>query len=135
MFLGVLKGIGTFHGTEDGFRSWVFSIAHRRVVNDRRRRGRRPLDLHEPGAAVLKRAAEGDASSGTEGLLAEARVLRLCEQLVPDQRAVLLLRLVGDLTVEQVAEALEKTPGAVKQLQRRGLAAIRRLLDQEGATL
>ena len=46
--------------------------------------------------------------------------------LVPDQRDVLLLRVVADLTVEQIAVALNKTPGAVKQLQRRGLEALRR---------
>ena len=51
----------------------------------------------------------------------------VCAQLAPDQRDVVLLRILGDLTVEQVAEMLGKTPGAVKQLQRRGLEAIRRI--------
>lgn len=133
VFLGVFRGIDGFAGDEDGFRSWVFQIAHRRIVDDRRRRGRRHED--PTGGDTEDRPAPGDAASEAERSMADERVRRLCDQLVPDQRAVLLLRLVGDLTVEQVAEALEKSPGAVKQLQRRGLAAIRRILDHEGASL
>jgi RNA polymerase sigma-70 factor (ECF subfamily) len=46
---------------------------------------------------------------------------------------VLLLRLFGDLTVDQVAETVGKSRAAVKALQRRGYALIARLLD-EGVT-
>jgi RNA polymerase sigma-70 factor (ECF subfamily) len=56
----------------------------------------------------------------------------LCERLVPDQRDVLVLRLLGRLTVEEVAAALGKTPGAVKALQRRGFGAIGRMIEREG---
>ena len=55
--------------------------------------------------------------------------------LSEDQRAVLLLRVVGDLSIEEVAKAVGKRPGAVKALQRRGLAAIRRELARKGVTL
>ena len=54
---------------------------------------------------------------------------------MPDQRDVLLLRILGDLTVDQVADVLGKSAGAVKQLQRRGLEAIRRLSAREGVPL
>lgn len=50
--------------------------------------------------------------------------------LAPEQREVLTLRIVGDLTVEQVAEVLGKSPGAVKSLQHRGVAALRRRLQE-----
>jgi RNA polymerase sigma-70 factor (ECF subfamily) len=63
------------------------------------------------------------------------RVRALCERLVPGQRDVLLLRLLGDLSIEQVAETLGKRTGAVKALQRRGLLAIGRLLEREGVPL
>ena len=39
----------------------------------------------------------------------------------PDPRAVILLRIIGDLTIEEIARAVGKRPGAVKALQRRGL--------------
>src|SRR5215831_18270393 len=41
-FLGVFRSIGSFAGDEAGFRSWVFVIAHRRLVDERRARSRRP---------------------------------------------------------------------------------------------
>ena len=47
-----------------------------------------------------------------------------------DQRSVITLRVLGDLSVEQTAEILGKSAGAVKQLQRRGLLALRSLMDR-----
>src|SRR5688572_25774632 len=41
-FLGVFTGLGSFRGDEDALRAWVFTIAHRRLVDDWRRRSRRP---------------------------------------------------------------------------------------------
>ncbi len=73
-------------------------------------------------------AAEDDAlrDLGTE------RVCCLLSALSTDQRCVLALRVVADLSVDDVAIALDKPPGAVKALQRRALAALRRSLSQEG---
>jgi RNA polymerase sigma factor (sigma-70 family) len=67
--------------------------------------------------------------------LGSERVRSLLEGLSPDQRTVLTLRVIGDLTVEQVAELIGKRPGAVKQLQRRALAALRKSLDGQEAAL
>ncbi len=53
------------------------------------------------------------------------RVRSLVETLAPDQRDVILLRMVSDLTVDSIADILGKSPGAVKALQRRGLGALR----------
>jgi RNA polymerase sigma-70 factor (ECF subfamily) len=58
----------------------------------------------------------------------------MCDQLSPDQRHVLLLRLLGQLTIDEIAALLAKTPEAVKALQRRGFRAMARNLDHhEGA--
>jgi RNA polymerase sigma-70 factor (ECF subfamily) len=70
-----------------------------------------------------------------ERSLATDRVRALCDRLVPAQRDVLLLRVFGDLTVDQVAGVVGRSRGAVKALQRRGYATIARLLEQEGVTL
>jgi RNA polymerase sigma-70 factor (ECF subfamily) len=61
---------------------------------------------------------------------AEAR--DLVEGLTLDQRDVLVLRIFGELPLEQVAEILGKRPGAVKALQRRGLDALRRNFQAAG---
>jgi RNA polymerase sigma factor (sigma-70 family) len=62
-------------------------------------------------------------------------VCALIDKLSLDQRNVLLLRIVGGLTVTEVAHALGKRQGAVKALQARGLAAIRKEMSTRGVTL
>ncbi|PSL01526.1 RNA polymerase sigma-70 factor (ECF subfamily) [Haloactinopolyspora alba] len=133
VFLGVFAGLSSFSGTEQQFRSWVFTIAHRRLVDERRRRTRKPsTPTGEP--EVLDRPA-GDAEQDAMAALGQRRVAELCAELSADQREVLLLRIVADLTVEQVAEVLGRSKGAVKALQRRGLTALRKKLSGEGVTL
>jgi RNA polymerase sigma factor (sigma-70 family) len=137
-FVAILRNLHTFQGDEPGFRSWVFTIAHRRLLDERRRRGRRPLP--EPLTATVAAAArESSAADDVEGAidrsLGAERVRALCDRLVPDQRDVLLMRLLGDLSIEQIAGMLGKSKGAVKALQRRGLAAVGRLLEREGVPL
>ena len=67
-------------------------------------------------------SAEHDA----ERRLGDERARQLLDDLVPDQRDVMVLRIVADLTVEQVAEVLGKNVGAVKALQRRALENLRK---------
>ena len=52
----------------------------------------------------------------------------LLATLTCDQRDVLALRLIGQMSVEETATALQKPPGAIKALQRRALATLRRRL-------
>ena len=132
-FLGVVRGIARFRGDEDQFRSWVFVIAHRRLQDERRLLGARPhtAELHDTAAPL----AAGDAESDALRNLATDRVRAVCARLAPDQRDVLLLRLIADLTVDQIALVLGKTPGAVKALQRRGFDSVRRIFEREGVPL
>ena len=132
VFLNVFGAIASFSGDEGKFRSWVFTIAHRRLIDDRRRAGRQPqVSPGEP--------AEVDDASDVEDevmrRLSVERVRGLCDGLAPDQRDVLLLRLVSAMTVEDTADALGKSATAVKALQRRGLAAGRRRFEREGVSL
>jgi len=133
MFLGVLRRIGSFEGSEEKFRSWVFTIAHSRLIDDRRRTDRRP-HLSEAHEDHWDRAG-GDAEQEALERLSSQRVQALCEGLVADQRDVLLLRLMAGLTIEAIAEALEKSEGAVKALQRRGLANLRKILERDPVSL
>jgi RNA polymerase sigma factor (sigma-70 family) len=134
VFIGVFRNIASFEGSGEQFRSWVFVIAHRRLVDERRRRGRSPVDplgdLQEHGGQF-----DDDAAETALTQMSAQRVVTLCDRLVPDQRDVLLLRIVTDLTIEQIAEVVGKSEGAVKALQRRGLAALRRIISREGVPL
>jgi RNA polymerase sigma-70 factor (ECF subfamily) len=133
VFLQVARDIGKFEGGERGFRSWVFTIAHHRLIDARRHSARRPIELAaeppDPGDPAEDAADEALAKLGIE------EVQRVLEAISEEQRAVLLLRVIGDLSIEDVAKVVGKRPGAVKALQRRGLAAVRRELALKGVTL
>src|SRR5262249_10231947 len=120
-------------GTETAFRSWVFTVAHSRLVDERRRTNRRPETTPYDGAnePAETRTPEDDSLQALE----VARIAAICAQLPDEQRAVVLLRIVGDLSTDQVAAVLGKSPGAVKQLQRRGFEKARALFTREGVTL
>jgi RNA polymerase sigma factor (sigma-70 family) len=127
-FIGVFTGLAGFRGDEAGLRAWVFTIAHRRLLDDWRRRSRRPRlapELPEPVDDV-----GGDVEDDVLARLGTAEVSRLCGTLPTDQRSVLLLRILGDLTVEQVAGVMGRSGASVKALQRRGLRTLRAELEQ-----
>jgi RNA polymerase sigma-70 factor (ECF subfamily) len=129
VFLRVFDHLDGFVGDEGGYRSWVFTIAQRLLIDDHRRRARRP-EAVELSVPVQEAVPGGDAESDALRAVGDGRVAEVLAQLVPDQRDVLALRVVGDLTVDQVAEILGKSRGAVKALQRRALAAVRRSLEE-----
>lgn len=134
VFLAVFTRLGRFSGTEAQFRSWVFTIAHHKMVDERRRRARRPepdpLEIAGERAAGCAAAAEDEAF----GILGAERVAAMLQGLTADQRDVISLRVLADLSVEQVAAMLGRPPGAIKALQHRALDALRRQLQQEGVS-
>jgi len=129
VFVQVVRNLPTFAGEEREFRSWLFMIARNRLVDSWRRSGRSPVDIvaHEELAA---HGGTGDVERDAMRSLEEARVLETLSRLTPDQRDVLFLRYFGQLTAEETARVVGKRVGAVKALQARGLAAIRREMSR-----
>lgn len=129
VFVDVIRGLGSFTGDEHRFRSWVFTITHRRLVDEFRRRGRRPEDPtpdRQLGELII------DLTDGEGEAMARLRargVLEALEELSEDQRAVLYLRVVVDLPIAEVARLMGKAETAVKALQRRATLRMRHLLD------
>ncbi|MEA2155440.1 MAG: polymerase sigma-70 factor, subfamily [Solirubrobacteraceae bacterium] len=123
VFLQVVRGLHGFSGGEREFHAWVFTIAHRRLTDDRRRRRRRPVEVTSDQPET---AGGGDLHEEVVARIADASVRAAIDELPPDQRSVLLLRIIGDLTIEEIARAVGKRPGAVKALQRRGLLRLER---------
>ncbi len=112
------RTIQSFHGTETKFRSWVFTIAHNRLIDERRSRTRKPEHLEaEPGDQQDPMQTEAVAMER----LGADWVLAALDQLSADQREVLTLRILAGLSLPEIATATGKGVGAVKQLQRRGL--------------
>lgn len=133
VFVGVVKDLDRFEGDERALRTWVFTIAHRRLVDSFRR------VAHSPRESFVAEIREdfgprGDVEAEALERLGTRRVRALIASLSPDQQDVLLLRILGDQTVVEVAQILDKRIGAVKALQRRGLAALQRRLSEQGRT-
>ncbi len=131
--LQMVRDIDRFTGDEGNFRSWAFTIAHRRLLDARRSRSRKPSDA--VGADTIEAAlpvVTGAESTALEELEIDD-ALTLLDRLTDEQREVLLLRLLGDLSVAQTAKVTGRTPDAVKALTKRGLDRLRTLLGERTA--
>ncbi|MDP8991954.1 MAG: sigma-70 family RNA polymerase sigma factor [Actinomycetota bacterium] len=125
VFLRALRRLDRFHGDSEQLRSWVFAIAHNLVVDERRTTARRPPAI--PLDGVVDRAG-GDAEDDALDRLGDGRIRATLDLLAPDQRDVVLLRFVADLSLAEVADVTGRTVGATKALQRRALESLRRRL-------
>lgn len=126
VFLHVARDVKRFEGDEKAFRSWVFVIAHRRLVDTWRSVGRRPKTLSLTG--LVGEQEGGNVEEEALSRLVTDEILRAFERLTDDQRAVLALRIVGGLTLEETAGVLRRRVGAVKALQHRGIASLREVM-------
>ncbi|MFQ5555216.1 MAG: RNA polymerase sigma factor [Acidimicrobiia bacterium] len=130
VFLDLARRLPHFEGDEQGFRAWVFTVAHHRVVDEWRRSGRRKAVATEPGRLVGLAGSGGDVEEQAIGALSIDAITSLIEHLTEDQQAVVLLRIVGDLSLEQVATIMKKRVGSVKALQHRAFANLRKNLPE-----
>jgi RNA polymerase sigma-70 factor, ECF subfamily len=127
-WLDVAAGLPRFSGDEIGFRRWLFTIARRRLIDARRRDRRRPTRPDDP--ALLDRPdrtadTEGQAIGGIESQAA----LRRIASLPPDQAEVVLLRVLGGLSAEDVAHIVGKSPANVRVIQHRALTRLAAQLE------
>ena len=118
-----------FKGGESGFRSWIFTIANNLLIDEHRKRVRRPNVVASIDPARHD-VAGGDVESEAIVNLTSGEVDRLLETLTPNQRDVLHLRIIAGLTLAETAEVLERPLGAVKSLQHRAVEALRNNLDR-----
>ena len=132
VFVLVHRNLASFEGDEKGFRSWLFTIAHHRMIDDRRRVRRQPPVQDDAG--VDESLGCGDVEEDAFAVMAGDHVRDQLAVLSPDQRDVVLLRIVADQSVEEVARMLGKGEGAIKALQHRALGALRRHLDRASLT-
>lgn len=127
VFLSLYPRLRTLSGGKEGLRALLFSIAHARVVDHHRRRARTPASVeYDPlDDPRVTPSAEDHVLTGATG------ASQLLSGLRPEYRQVIALRILGELTIDEVAEVLGRSPGAVKQLQRRALIALRNELDHD----
>jgi RNA polymerase sigma-70 factor, ECF subfamily len=113
------------------FSAWLYRIAGNLLLDHyRKQRYRNHLDLaeQEDQASPVEPPLYRVAASESGQALVEA-----ISQLNEEQQVVLLARFAEGLSVQDVAQLMGKSEGAVKALQHRALACLRRLLPQEVA--
>lgn len=124
------KRIGEFVGDERHFRAWLFTICRNLLIDDVRRRARRPVNVDDGLESTDVRASDDPAETATNTLSGEDLIAVLAE-LTDDQQEVVALRILADLPIAEVARIVGKPESAVKALQHRGLRTLSKKLSRQ----
>jgi RNA polymerase sigma-70 factor, ECF subfamily len=122
-----------FCGDEQAWRSWLFTIARRRAIDEGRRHSRHPVaPLADLPHAREPRAPDAEMQALEN--LATAGVITAVLAPPPAQAEVILLRMLGGLDNETVARVVGSSPGAVRVAAHRGLRRLAQTLSPAGVT-
>jgi RNA polymerase sigma-70 factor (ECF subfamily) len=102
------------------FVAWLLRIAAN-AITDRTQRVGRELAVDDPPELGV----DATADVGLEEVERQAQLFRLVEKLPTDQRRVIAMRFAEEKNIREIAQALGRSEGAVKQLQFRGLQNLR----------
>ncbi len=130
VFLKVLEKIDSYRNTGAPFSAWLYRIAHNHLVDYVRHRKREPaLSLEEtpPGMEPSNSDEQEMALRLDSQGLKEA-----LRELTFEQRQVILLRFIQDLSIADTARIVGKGEDAVKKLQSRALKSLKRILSRDG---
>jgi len=128
VWIDVAASLHRFSGDGDAFRRWLFTIARRRQIDAARRSVRRPEQLD---ADAGKDRPDASSARSIDEVGALDRALALVRRLPPDMAEAVLLRVVADLAVDEVARIMGRREGHVRVLVHRGL---RKLADELAVT-
>jgi RNA polymerase sigma-70 factor (ECF subfamily) len=127
VFVRMVENLDKFDARGRPMLAWLYTIARNLIADTYRRKDQtNHLSLEEALIAGL----DGPATVAERHQLAEC-IAHALGRLTEEQRQVILLKFVEDLSNAQVARMLNKPEGAVKSLQHRALAALRRVLEKE----
>ncbi len=128
VWMDVERSFATFEGDGEGFRRWLFTIGRRRAIDHARSEQRRPEIAVDPLDRMSTRTDDLDDHQFdvTDDL---DRIEVLLSELRPDMAQVVMLRVVRDLSVAEVAEITGLTEANVRVLAHRGVATLRRMLE------
>lgn len=133
-WLGVARGLSRFEGDAASLRRWLFTIAHRRLADHWYEQGRGSPEPVDPSTLDGADPGSGPESAVVDFQSAQAVLEQIGAVLTRDQAEVVFLRLLGGLSVEEVAEIMGKPPGTVRVLQHRALRKLSREYAVEGVT-
>jgi RNA polymerase sigma-70 factor (ECF subfamily) len=124
VFLRLLNALHAGRAPQTTLRGWLFGVASHLVADHFRRAPRENTPLDE---AMI---GNGSPAAEVEDRLRTDRVRAAIRRLTTEQQEVLALRFGDGFSVEQTAEALDKSVTAVKSLQFRALETLRRWLAE-----
>lgn len=130
VWIDAARALNKFDGDESAFGRWLFTIAHRRLVDFRRRHGRRheePLSLEAVEKLVSRMEWPSDPGE-TEALAFLARLPAAYAEIV-------LLRVVGGFDSNEVAQIVGRKAGTVRVMQKRALERLAELLAESSKTV
>jgi len=126
-YLRMVEKIDTYIFYGAPFKAWLYRIAHNLAINAMKRE-RHTVDVDS--AAVL--AQTDDPAATIEARLESEALRSALAELTEEQQQVVLLRFVAGQTSREVAEALDKSENAVKQMLFRALRSLGRLMEARG---
>ena len=115
-------------GPKEHLRAYLYRVAHNWITDHYRSKHPVPFD----DQIEISTAKKEDLSQVVHKQLEHARIRAALARLTPDQRQVITLKYLEGWNNQEVASAMKKPVGAVKALQHRGLAALKRALLPEG---
>lgn len=131
-FLKAFENIDSYEMRDVAFSSWLYRIAHNLVVDFFRRESKResvPIDDQPPTPSTRGNPVETVLAD-----LESERLYRAMQKLTHNQREVLVLKFIDNLSNAQVAEIMGISVGAVKSTQKRGLLSLNRILGNSAGT-
>jgi len=117
-----------FRGDGRSLRAWLYRAARNNLKDWAKRADRRSDHELTAEQAASVPAPDGAVDERALAAVVDPALVAALEQLTPEQREVIELRLVAELSLVQVAEITDRTVGAVKLLQHRAVRRLARLL-------
>lgn len=128
VFMKAFSAITSYDRRGLPFGAWLFRIARNATVDHLRRHGREPEPVED--VEVFTEPAPVMVDEQVAARLDAEALRRMVAQLTEDQAAVIACRFFWDMDIRQTAKVLDRTPGAVKALQHRAMAALAAMLEE-----
>ncbi len=127
VMLKMIESIQSYKFRGLPFGAWVFRIARNRLIDLHRRRKRRgEVDLNETLTSTL-----ASPHVLAERALERGQIQIALRHLTAEQRQVIVLKFIQGFDNRSVGRIMGRSEGAIKSLQHRALAALRRILHPE----
>jgi RNA polymerase sigma-70 factor (ECF subfamily) len=127
-FVRALRNMSGFRWQGKDFGAWLMTIA-RNLCTDHFKASRTRLELASEDMGLHDSPTHGPESEVLAGLQNEA-LLRALTELPDEQRDCLIMRFLQGLSIAETAAVLERSEGAVKQLQLRGVRNLAKLMPE-----